>query len=251
MGKKAIVFSCPHSTPEYPNDRADWLGQLIVDEKPDYVIDLGDSADMNSLNSFDTKNPKAIMSKNYQADIENHIDFQERIRAPLAKRKKKRPKFYGFEGNHEHRIKTAIAHDPRLEGVKYGISFSHLKTNKFYDEYFGYKNGAPQIKEIDGVLYAHWMGAYRPLSGMNHGRALIQKRLQSCTVGHSHLRNVSFEDSAGAIGLVAGCFKGGDESWAGQANEGWWRGVVIKHNIENGMYDPEFVSLKELERKYG
>jgi len=63
-----------------------------------------------------------------------------------------------------------------------------------------------------------------------------------------------FKDSAhpqGIIGLVAGCFKGAEESWAGQSNKDWWSGIVIKREIENGVYEPEFISLKRLEQEYG
>jgi len=65
---------------------------------------------------------------------------------------------------------------------------------------------------------------------------------------------VYFKDGAhptGIIGLVAGCFKGGEESWAGQANRDWWKGVVIKRDIDNGIYDPEFVSMGKLRELYG
>jgi hypothetical protein len=63
-----------------------------------------------------------------------------------------------------------------------------------------------------------------------------------------------FKDSAHPnpiIGLVAGCFKGGEEGWAGQSNLEWWKGCVIKREIENGVYEPEFVSLDRLKREYG
>jgi hypothetical protein len=51
--------------------------------------------------------------------------------------------------------------------------------------------------------------------------------------------------------LVAGCYKGSEETWAGQANRDWWKGCVIKREISNGMYEPEFVSLKRLKEMYG
>jgi len=39
--------------------------------------------------------------------------------------------------------------------------------------------------------------------------------------------------------------------WAGLTNDLWWRGVVVKHNVENGVYDPEFISLQRLKDIYG
>jgi hypothetical protein len=69
-GKTAVVFSCAHSDPSVSNERFDWLGELIWDVKPDYVVDLGDGADMRSLNSFDSaKAPKNFVSQSYEADI--------------------------------------------------------------------------------------------------------------------------------------------------------------------------------------
>ena len=255
--KTAVVFTCAHSDPSVPNDRFDWLGNLLYDIRPDYVVDLGDGADLKSLNSYDTKYPKAIIAQNYEEDINCYNDAQERLRRKFKQMKKKRPAFFGLEGNHENRIKKAIAHDPRLEGNKYGISFSHLQTNTWFDEYHEYNNSAPSIADYDGISYAHYIasGNYgTALSGIHHGYGLVQKRHCSTTVGHSHKRSLFFKDDAHpnpTIGLVAGCFKGGQEGWAGQSNLEWWKGVIIKRNIQNGYYEPEFVSLERLRDIYG
>ena len=50
---------------------------------------------------------------------------------------------------------------------------------------------------------------------------------------------------------VVGCYKGAAEAWAGQANKEWWKGVLIKRNISNGCYEPQWVSLDTLRREYG
>lgn len=254
MSKKAVVFTCAHAKPEVSNERFNWLGKLLYDVKPDYVVDLGDGADMASLNSFDTRKPENIVAQNYERDIDSYNDAQERLRHEFTKAKKKKPKFIGFEGNHEHRIITAMEDSPRLHGERYGVSFNHLQTDRWFDEYHNYEYGAPALREIDGVLYGHFVGAGnygRPLSGKHHAASLLAKTHKSTTVGHSHKRSMFFEDRANIIGLVAGCFKSAPESWAGQSNDEWWKGVVIKHNIEDGLYEPEFVSLQRLEEEYG
>jgi hypothetical protein len=253
MGKTAVVFTCAHAKPEVSNERFSLLGKLLYDVKPDYVVDLGDGADMCSLNSFDTRKPEMIVSQSYEGDIDVYNDAQERLRHEFTKSKKRKPTFYGFEGNHENRIRKAVELDPRLHGERYGVSFDHLQTSKWFDEYYDYEYGAPALREIDGVLYGHFVGAGnfgRPLSGKHHGASLIAKTLQSTTVGHSHRRSMFFEDRGRAIGLVAGNFKGAKEGWAGQSNDEWWTGVVIKHNIEDGMYEPEFVSLERMKEEY-
>ena len=257
MTKTAVVLTCAHSDPSISNDRFDWLGEFLYDVRPDYVIDLGDGADLKSLNSFDTRYPQAIVAQNYESDINHYNDAMERMRRKFRTMKKKRPAFFGFEGNHENRIKKAIANDPRLEGATYGISFSHLQTDVWFDEYHQYNNSAPAIFDYDGVSYAHYIasGNYgTAMSGLHHAYGLVQKRHCSTTVGHSHKRSLFFKDDAHphpTIGLVAGCFKGGEEGWAGQSNMEWWKGVIVKRNVQDGYYEPEFVSLGRLRDVYG
>ena len=257
MSKTAIVFTCGHAKPEVSNERYSWLGSLIEDIKPDYVVDLGDGADMSSLNSFDTRYPAAIVSQSYERDVEAYNEAQDRLWGRYKISKKKRPFRIGFCGNHEERINKAIATDPRLEGTKYGISFSHLQTDHWFDEYHPYHNGGPAIADYDGVSYAHYFSSGNfgsAMSGIHHAYGLIQARNSSSTCGHSHKRSLYFKDGShpiGIVGLVAGCFKSADEKWAGQSNNDWWKGVVIKRNISQGMYEPQFVSLETLEKTYG
>jgi hypothetical protein len=258
QGKTAVVWTCAHDRPEVSHDRFKWLGNLIEDIKPDYCIDLGDGAEMASLNSFDTRYPQAVVSQSYEADIESYNRSQDIIWGRYRKSKKKRPYRIKYKGNHEYRIDRALKHDPRLEGAKYGISAKHLQDDHWFDDYHDYENGGPSIATYDGVAYAHFfssgnMGA--AMSGMHHAKGIMDLRKTSATCGHSHKRSLFFADGVGShgtglIGLVAGCFKGAKESWAGQQAD-WWKGVVIKRNISNGYYDPQFISMAALEREYG
>lgn len=257
MSKTAIVWSCAHADPRADNERALWLGNLIHDIKPDYVVDLGDTADLTSLSSHDTRYPQKMVASEYESDINAYLDFQEKVRYKIKKSKKKQPAFFGFEGNHENRIKKAVALDPRLEGSKYGISFSHLETNRYYNEYHEYSCGAPALHSYDGILYGHYVasGNYgSALSTKHHGYSLVEKLGCSATVGHSHKFSYYRKQDAypsPCHGLVAGCFKGREEDWAGQANREWSKGVVIKRGVENGNYDLQWVSMKQLREEYG
>ena len=256
MSKTVVVFSCAHASPDAGNERFDWLGKFIYDLKPNMVIDLGDGADMSSLNSYDKGKPQAIVAQNYEADINVYNDSQERLRHQFRYHRKGKPMWVGFEGNHEHRIQTAISHDPRLEGSKYGISFSHLQTNRWFDEYHSYKNSAPSIANYDGVDYAHYFApgnSGRAAAGTHHAYGLLNARNVSSTCGHSHIRNIAFKDGArspGLISTVVGCYKGKEESWAGQSNLGWWKGVLIKREVADGMYEPQFISMNTLKEHY-
>jgi hypothetical protein len=221
------------------------------------VVDLGDGADMRSLNSYDTRYPQAIVNQSYEADIESYNDSQERLRWKFKHHRKKKPFWVGFEGNHENRIKKAIANDPRLEGSKYGVSFSHLQTDHWFDDYHEYENSGPALASYDGVLYSHFIsgGNYgTAISGIHHAYSLLSKVGCSVSVGHSHKYSYYYQGSTfpnPTIGHVVGCFKGKEESWAGQANTEWRHGVVVKRNLENGVYDHEWVSMRALKEMYG
>lgn len=257
MSVTGVVYTCTHTKPEVSNERFDWLGSFLYDLKPDLVIDLGDGADMASLNSYDTRYPKAIVSQSYEADIESYNDAQDRLRHSFRHNKRKKPFWIGLEGNHEHRIKTAVAHDPRIEGQKYGVSFSHLQTNQWFNEYHEYHNGGPAIADYHGVSFAHYFtsaNSSNPVSGEHHAHTLLRRRHHSSVCGHSHKRGIFFDDAAhpqGIVGMVAGCFKGAEETWAGQSNLGWWSGVVVMRNLEGGMFEPQWVSLESLRKEYG
>ena len=85
--KTVVVFSCAHADPSVSNERFLWLGNLIHDINPTYVVDLGDGADMKSLNSFDTRSPQAVVSQNYEKDIECYNDAMEKLRHMPNQRK--------------------------------------------------------------------------------------------------------------------------------------------------------------------
>jgi hypothetical protein len=220
------------------------------------VLDLGDGADMRSLNSYDERYPKALASQSYEKDIESYNLSQELLRHPFRHHRKKRPFWVGFEGNHENRIKKYLAVNPRNEGEKYGVSFSHLQTDHYFDEYHEYENSGPAIALYDKVAYAHYFtsgNSSTATSGIHHAYTMVNNLGCSATCGHSHKRDMYFKDGGlphGNIGLVVGCYKGTEEHWAGQANRQWWHGVVVKRELEDGMYEPEFVSLNQIMREY-
>ena len=68
-GKTVVVFSCAHTDPSVSNERFTWLGEFLYDLKPDYVVDLGDGADMRSLNTYDTRYPQASRTERGETQL--------------------------------------------------------------------------------------------------------------------------------------------------------------------------------------
>ena len=249
-----LVIPDPHAHPDHSNERFSYLGNLVADLKPDAVICIGDWADMPSLCSYE-KGTKGFEGRRYKKDIEAALDAQEKFLGPLRKRKKKFPKFYMLVGNHEHRINRAINQDAaQLDGL---ISLADLQFAHYGWEVVDYAGGTPGILELDGIAYAHYhcSGAMgRAVSGEHPAYQLIHKGLTSCTQGHIHTTDYCVRTNklgTSVHGLVAGCYLDYFADYAGVFNALWWRGVVFKKDVENGRYDPEWISLERIKKAYG
>jgi hypothetical protein len=257
MTKTHLILPDSHAHPDYNNDRYDWVGKLIVDIKPDVVVNIGDTADMASLSAYD-KGKASFIGRSYEKDIEAHLDAQERMWAPTIRAKKKRPYSVVLEGNHEHRLKKVLDYEPHLAGKKFGISFNDFDFNKYYSDVVEYDGGSPGVITIDGIGYAHYFVSGisgRALQSVHHGYTLTQKRFASSTCGHSHLFDYHIaRDSSGAVrhGLVCGVYQDYVAPWAGPAQcNHWSSGVAIKRNVDNGNYDLQWISLDALKKEYG
>lgn len=208
---------------------------------------------MPSLSSFD-KGTRSAMGRTYRADVDAGLDFNTRLWDEVKATKRKLPRRVFIEGNHEYRIKKAINYQPELEGA---ISFNDLQLSRFYDDVVEYNGRSPGVIEIDQINYSHFfisgvMG--KPIGGTHAAYSILQKCHSSCTAGDLHL--LSYDVQTGANGrriqgLVAGCGMDYDAPWAGEANRLWWRGVVVKRDVENGCYNPQFVSMEALRKEYG
>lgn len=259
MSELTLVIPDPHAHPDYSNARFDLLSHLIMDRKPDTIICLGDFADMPSLSSYD-KGKKSFEGRRFKDDCESAIDAQVRMFAGIAeyndrarrnKDKQYRPTTVMLGGNHdEGRISRIVNDNPEWEGV---IALSALRYNDYWHTYVPYRHTI----DLDGVLYSHHFAtgvSGRPIGGINMGRSLVQKNYVSSTVGHSHLWN-SFTDTrrdgTRVHGLSAGCFVDFALEFAAETHHLWWRGVILKHNVRDGDYDLEQISLDRLRALYG
>lgn len=255
MTKDVLVISDQHAHPDHNNDRADWLGQLIVDRKPDVVINIGDAADMASLSSFD-KGKASFHGSSYQADIEAHLDFQDRLWAPMRKAKRKQPYRVVLHGNHEHRLQKVLEYDPQLAGSRYGVSFTDYAFKDWYHEEIPYLGSGPGTYDFGGVTFAHFLpsGAMgKPIGGVHQASSMIAKAKVPSVVGHSHFADYSVQaDIRGNLiqAVVAGVYQDYNSGWAGNTQNGWWRGLVYLHGVEGGQFDPEFISLDRIKREY-
>lgn len=248
-----LIVGDSHCIPGQDLSRFDWLSQLIMDINPDVVVHLGDHWDMASLCSYD-RGLKTAIGRNYKADIEVGLEANERIWSPIKKRKKKLPRRITLIGNHEQRIERAINIQPELEGT---IGYGDLNLERWYDTTVPYDGNTPGIIEVDGILYSHYFTSGvlgKPVSSEHPAYTLIQKKLRSCTMGHSHIFDFRGRtDGMGRkiMGCIAPCYITDRLVWAGNANDTWDRGVIIKDSVEDGSYNITYISMEKLEKVYG
>lgn len=255
MSKDILVVPDPHAHPSYNNDRADWLGQYIKDSKPDVVVNMGDTFDMPSLSSFD-KGKASFQGASYEKDINAGLDFLDRMWHPIRAAKKKKPYSVFLEGNHCHRLKKVLEYQPELAGDRFGVSYKNYQLSDYHNEVVYYEGQTPGIYACEGVSFAHFMVSGlmgRPIGGEHHASSLLAKNHSSCVVAHSHTVDWAVRSSPTGkrvMGLVAGVFQDYKSPWAGNLNNLWWSGVVRLRNVEDGVYDPEFISIGALRREY-
>lgn len=241
--------------PGVPTDHLNWIGQYIVDRKPDCIIHLGDHADMESLSLYDA-GKKSFEGRRYLADIEaanrgfdilcqplNDLNRRRR----LAKHRTYEPDRHILLGNHEYRIIRAVEDDAKLDGT--------LGIHDLNYESHGWKvHDFLAPVELDGIYYAHYWA--NPMSGRPYaGTAATRLKTigHSFTMGHQQTLDYAvrfLSNGQQQNGLIAGAAYLHDENYKGPQGNAHWRGVIIKHQVHDGAYDPMFVSLDYLCRRY-
>jgi hypothetical protein len=257
-GKIHVVIGDTQVKPGVPTDHLGWIGQYIVDQfagKDVRVIHVGDHPDMESLSSYD-KGKKQMEGRRYRADIDSANAGWDRLCKPLAKynreqRRRRKPQWWPdrryLRGNHDHRITRAIELDATLDGA---LSLDHLNMAEW-----GWKvHEFLEPVTLDGVTYSHYF--YNPNTSRPYAGENVETRLK--TIGHSftmgHQQGVKYAirnvGRGRHHGLVLGSTYLHDEKYLGPQGNAYWRGIVVCHQVENGMYDPMFVSLDYLCRRY-
>jgi hypothetical protein len=249
-----VVIGDTQVKPDVPTKHLSWIGQYIVDQfygRDDVrVIHLGDHWDMPSLSSYD-KGRRAMEGRRYADDIEAGNDGWSELCEPLQRANRARHKAWSpkrdlFLGNHEDRITRATEADAQLEGT---LSLSDLNASEYGWRVHPFLEPAT----FDGVEYAHYF--YNPNSGRPYAGELPHRLKvvgRSFTQGHQQGMAYAVRPVGQTRhhGLVLGSTYLHDERYLGPQATAYWRGIVVKHQVERGTYDAMFVSLEYLCRRY-
>lgn len=244
--------------PGVPLDHLDWIGRYIVDSFAGRdnvkLVCLGDFADMESLSSYDV-GKKEMEGRRYALDIEASNGGWKLLNRALVtynrnradtKHKQWWPERHICLGNHEDRIDRAISLDAKLDGT---ISTGDLDFARSGWTVHGFR----KVLWLDGVAYSHLF--YNQMNGRPYSGNNIETRLKnighSFTMGHQQvlLHGIRYVAGKQQNGLVAGAAYLHDEDYLGP-QQAYWRGIIVKHQVEDGAYDIMTVSLDFLCRRY-
>lgn len=245
--RKHIMLPDMQVTPDSPTDHLTWIGQYIVEQRPEVIVCIGDFADMESLSLFD-KGKRQFEGRRYIRDIDAARRAMLKLMAPIKEAEDYHPELHLTLGNHEYRIQRAIDAQAELDGVMGLMDLGY--------EDFGW-TVHPFLKPvtIDGVSYAHYFS--NPQSGRPYSGQSIDARLKnigfSFTMGHQQVYMTGerpLNNGKRIRGLVWGAAYLHDEDYRGYQANSERRGIAVKHEVRDGMYDLMEVSLDFLCRKY-
>lgn len=244
--------------PGVPTDHLRWAGLYIRDKYSHNnnvrLVHIGDHWDMNSLSQWD-KGKKAMEGRRVKEDIKAGNDGFDILCEPWevdnglrTKASRWRPLSLDFFiGNHEDHITRAVENDAVLDGV---LSLDDLNAKAHGFDVHPYL----EPREYEGVVYAHYF--YNPMTGRPYSGTNVELRLKtighSFTMGHQQglLYGLQNTINGPRHGLVAGSFYLHDEDYKGPQGNRHWRGMVVCHQVEDGRYDPMFLSVEYLCQKY-
>jgi len=261
---KTLVIGDSHASPGHDNNRFEALGNFIIANRPENIVQIGDWGTYDSVSSHNRGNPRVQEGKRLSDDLDVAKDAYAKMMKPInaynktqTDRHKKQYEFNGvwFESNHENRIKRFVDENPVLEGF--------VPEHDLVEAHNDGWNVVPwkYSISIDGVSFTHIPindGNGQPIGGKYVARRAAEMFKHTVVFGHTHrflvesISRIGDDNFSLIEGINVGWF--GDytpeyiEGHPGIAN--WWAGLVVLHHRDHGSVDIERISLDRIKREY-
>jgi len=242
LGRIHCVIPDVQDRPYVSKDHLTWIGNYIAEKRPDVIVQIGDFADMVSLNSY-TVGQASAEGTRYSEDIKSGKHAMNKLLAPIKKSRRYVPDMHLTLGNHEDRIRREAQSNPRLIGT---ISVDDLCYRDF-----GWKvHPFLSVARIDGIEYSHYFVSGSMGRPVSSAAALLRTRQQSCVMGHVQRIDMAIHPYTQRIALFSGIAYMHDEDYLGPQGNATKRGIWMLNEVANGTFDPMFVSLGFLKKRY-
>jgi hypothetical protein len=236
----AIIPDC-QVRPGVDTAHLSWIGNYLSEKQPDYIVQIGDFADMPSLNSHGKL--IELEGRRYQDDVKSVHRAMESLLKPIKAVKNYYPELVLTMGNHEQRIDRVAEEQPKFLGTLSSADLQYAQS--------GWKV-IPFLKpiKIQGIEFCHYFisGAMgRPVSS---AASLLRERQCTAVQGHVQYTDLAFHKKTGNFGLFCGICYLHDEDYLTYQGNSTRRQIVMLHEVHDGTADPMFVSLEFLRHNY-
>ena len=248
LGRVHMVIPDVQAKPNVDHDHMEWVANYALEKRPDVIVQIGDWADMPSLSLYD-KGKRCYEGRRYVKDIEAANYSLERFERTLEEHNRAHPddaynpRKVHTRGNHEFRISRATELDAALDGK---LTLDDLDFERRGWECFDFLD----VVKIDGIEYSHYFISGNMGRPVSTAAALLRARNGSATMGHVQNCDLAIHKQTQHMALFAGICYTHDETYLGPQGNATRRQIVMKHEVEDGRYDPMFVSLRYLKKKY-
>lgn len=247
LGRMHLVIPDTQVRPHVRTDHLEWIGNYIVEKRPDVIVQIGDFADLPSLSVY-SKGRVEGENQRYVKDLKAARDAMARLMRPIedynrTAKEKYTPELHLTSGNHEYRADRYAEEHPELEGF---ISSGQLA----YQDWGWEVHPFLKVIKKDGIEYSHYFTSGVRGNAVSSAAALLRERQCSATMGHVQHTDIAMHKKTQQIAMFCGTCYLHDEKYLGQQDNCQRRQIIVKNEVEDGRYDPMFVSLRFLEKAY-
>jgi hypothetical protein len=224
------------------------IGNFIVKEKCDVLVNIGDFSDMESLSTYD-RGLKSFEGKRYTKDIWAAREAMDALLKPIyderARLKRNRDKRWDLRmiltlGNHENRINRATNEDSKLDGL---ISTDDLPYQDW--EVFKFL----EVVVIEGVAFSHYFTSGLMGRPIGTAQQMINKLHMSAFAGHQQGRQVAYGkrgDGKPITAIICGSCYEHNEEYLGVQGNNHFRGLYVLNDVKDGSFNEVAVPLSTI-----
>ena len=242
LGRMHLIIPDTQIKPGVRTDHLSWIANYILEKRPDVIVQIGDFADIDSLNKYD-KGTLRGENKRLKEDLKAAREAMNRLVNPIRACKDYHPEMHLTMGNHEDRLSRFENENPQLSGL---IGIHMLR----YQDWGWKVHPFTKVVTVDGVEYAHYFITGESGRPVTSAAALLRKRHRSAIMGHNQKTDVAFQPTTHQWAIFCGLCALHDEHYLGPQGNFIRRQILVLHEVEEGRFDPMFVSLKFLEKAY-
>lgn len=255
MIKYLVIPDCHISSEDKNIDRFKDVGELIVNERPDYVVFLGDFLSFESLSHWDKNKPLILEGRRYEEELKKGRAAIKNIFSPVKKnlfyqRKQKKktyfPSLIWCDGNHEDWVERYVEKHPELYGadlwnIHKAIGLDTIGSSILYAPY-------KYCVNVNNIAFTHVpiSGNTQPISGKYVVHRAADMFNCHIVFGHTHRLEMVHKKRHGAslqLSLSCGNFFETMPKYAKGSLNPWWKGLIMLHQDGGDRVDVQTIAF--------